>query len=253
MPISFTFDTRDAAPEGVREHLAERDGKFIFEAEPASVVTQTNGKLTKLRGDLDAKTARLSRYAKFEELGDEFDAEEFLSLRELKKQGKPLTADEKAEMERLHRKAVDKLTGDLTTTSEKLKGYESELKRFKLTDPIRAIATSEKVGMFAEDFDLAWSEIGRRFRLVEEEGKKPRIVVLDDDGDPTDTKVEEFFTKLYSQQRPKFFKAKVSGGTGAQPGDKGGGGNGKTVSREVFESLSPTDKSKFFQDGGTVV
>lgn len=253
MPVTLTYDQRDAVPEALKDLVVERDSKFIFEAEPLSVFNETSNKLRKLRTDLDTKTAKLGKYAKFEELGEEFDADEFLNLRELKKSGKPLTADEKADLERLHKKAVDKLTGDLTTTSEKLKGYESELKRFKLTDPIRAIATSEKVGMFAEDFDLAWSEIGRRFQLVEEEGKKPRIVVLDDDGDPTDTKVEDFFTKLYSQQRPKFFKAKGSGGSGAQPDGKGGGGNGKTVSREVFESLSPTDKSKFFQDGGTVV
>ena len=77
MPIPFTFDSRDAAPEAIREHLAERDGKFVFDAEPASALATVNGKLTKLRGDLDAKTAKLGKYAKFEDLGDEFDAKEF--------------------------------------------------------------------------------------------------------------------------------------------------------------------------------
>lgn len=253
MPISFTFDTRDAAPEGVREHLAERDGKFIFEAEPASVVATANGKLTKLRTDLDAKTARLGKFAKLEELGDDLDVEDLLSLRALKAQGKPLTADEKAEIERLHKKALDKATGDLTTVNEKLKSYESELKRFKLVDPIRAVAISEKVGMFPEDFDLAWSEIGRRFQLVEEEGKKPRIVVLDDDGDPTDTKVEDFFTKLYRQQRPKFFKGSGAGGSGAQPNNGSGGGDKKTMSRDQFEALSQAERMAVAKQGIKVV
>jgi hypothetical protein len=253
MPIALTYDTRDAVPEVLKDHVAEKDGKFIFEAEPASVVTQTNGKLEKLRGDLDKKTARLGRYAKLEELGDDLDVDDLLSLRELKKQGKPLTADEKAEMERLHKKALDKANGDLAATSEKLKGYESELKRFKLVDPIRAVATSEKVGMFAEDFDLAWSEIGRRFQLVEEEGKKPRIVVLDDDGDPTDTKVEDFFNKLYKQQRPKFFKASGAGGSGAANNTSGGGGNGKTITRAEFDALDQAGRMKVSKDGLQVV
>lgn len=252
MPISLPYETREAAPEGVREYLAEKDGKFIFEAEPLSVVAETNSKLRKLRGDLDAKTVKLSKYAKFEELGDEFDADELLSLRELKRQGKPLTADEKAEMERLHKKALDKLTGDLTATGEKLKSYESELKRYKLTDPIRAVAVSEKVGMFADDFDLAWSEIGRRFRLEESDSGKSKIVVLDDDGDPTDTKVEDFFNKLYKQQRPKFFKAQGAGGSGA-PAQSGGGGNGKTITRAEFDALGQAGRMKVSKDGIKVV
>lgn len=251
MPVALPFDSRDAMPEAIRDYAVEKDGKFIFEAEPVSVVNQINDKLKKLRGDLDVKSSRLGRYAKLEELED-FDADEYLALREQKRAGKPLTADEKAELERIHGKTVEKLKGESTQLSEKLKAYESELKRYKLTDPIRAIATSEKVGMFAEDFDLAWTEINSRFRLVEEDGKKPRIVVLDEDGDATDIKIEDFFTKLYKAQRPKFFKASGAGGSGA-PSNTGGGGTGKALTRSAFNAMNPADQSKFFRDGGQLV
>lgn len=253
MPIELFFDTRDAVPEPLKDHVSERDGKLVFAAEPASVVETTNRKYTKLSGDLDGLRKKLGKYSKFEELGDEFDPDEFFSLRELKKQGKPLTADEKAELERVHQKALAKATAEATTAAEKLKAYESELKRYKLTDPIRAIATSEKVGMFAEDFDLAWSEIGRRFRLDEGENGKGKIVVLDEDGDPTDIKIEDFFTKLYKQQRPKFFKASGSGGSGAPTNQTSGGGNSKSLSRTAFDQLDPMGRMKFIKDGGQVV
>ncbi len=253
MPIELTFDTREAVPESLKDHVAEKDGKFVFAAEPASAVEETKRKYTKLSGDLDGLRKKLGKYSKFEELGDEFDAEEFLSLRELKRQGKPLTADEKAELERVHQKALAKATAEATTAAEKLKAYESELKRYKLTDPIRAIATSEKVGMFPEDFDLAWSEIGKRFRLDEGENGKSKIVILDEDGDPTDIKIEDFFTKLYKQQRPKFFKASGSGGSGAPTNQTSGGGNSKSLSRTAFDQLDPTARMKFIKDGGQVV
>lgn len=250
MPVTISYDTADAVPESLKNHVTEKDGKFVFEAEPLTEVEKTRSKYTKLSGDLDLLRGKYKRYEKLDTLGDDLDVDELLSLRELKKQGKPLTADEKAELERIHGKTVEKLKGESTQLAERLKSYESELKKYKLTDPIRAIATSEKVGMFAEDFDLAWTEISSRFRLVEEDGKKARIVVLDEDGDATDIKIEDFFSKLYKQQRPKFFKASDKGGSGAPSNNNGGGGSGKTLTRSAFNGLSPADQSKFFRDGG---
>lgn len=250
MPVTISYDTVDAVPESLKSHVTEKDGKFVFEAEPVAEVEKLRGKYSTLSKDLDGMRGKYKRFEKLDTLGEDLDVDELLSLRELKKQGKPLTSDEKAELERIHGKTVEKLKGESTQLSEKLKSYESELKRYKLTDPIRAIATSEKVGMFAEDFDLAWTEINSRFRLVEEDGKKARIVVLDEDGDATDIKIEDFFTKLYKQQRPKFFKASGAGGSGAPSNNNGGGGSGKTLTRSAFNGLSPADQAKFFRDGG---
>jgi hypothetical protein len=226
MPITLTFDTRDAVPEDLKAHTVEKDGKFIFEAEPLSVVTQTNEKLKKLRGDLDAKTAKLSKFTKLDELGDDLDVDELLSLRELKKSGKPLTADEKAEMERLHKKAIDKLMGDLKSRDERLTATESALKRYQLTEPLKAIAL--KSGVLPEDLDLAMLETQNRFKLSDD-GKK--IIVLDADGDDTDIKPEDFFGKLYKEQRPKFYAASGAGGGGAGQASGGAGGSYR-LSRE---------------------
>lgn len=250
MPVTLSYDTADAVPESLKNHVTEKDGKLVFEAEPLAEVEKTRSKYTKLSGDLDTLRGKYKRFEPLEALGENLDVDELLSLRELKKQGKPLTADEKAELERIHGKTVEKLKSESTQLAERLKSYESELKKYRLTEPIRAIATSEKVGMFPEDFDLAWTEIGSRFKWVEEEGKKARIVVLDEDGDATDIKPEDFFTKLYKQQRPKFFKASDKGGSGAPSNNNGGGGSGKTLTRSAFNGLSPADQVKFFRDGG---
>lgn len=233
MAIKLTgvADSIESIPEAYRSSYEERDGKYHLKEVEFEDPGEFRSKLSKKEKLLTETNAKLARYSKLQEL-DSDELDELLTLREMKKQGKPLTTDEKAELERLNKKAVDKLTAELEAEREGRKQDQAQLKRFKLTDPIRAIATSEKVGMFPEDFDLAWSEIGNRFKLVEEEGRKAKIVVLDEDGDESDVKVEDFFTKLYSQQRPKFFKASGNGGSGAAQSGRTGTANGYTIKRE---------------------
>lgn len=220
MPVALTFDTREAVPEAIKDHVAEKDGKFIFEAEPLSVVTQTNEKLKKLRGDLDTKTAKLSRYAKLEELGDDVDVEELLSLREMKRQGKPLTADEKAEYERQMAKLTSKQAAELKAREDALAAAQSELKQFKLTSPLKAIAL--KAGVLPEDLDVAMLETQKHWKLSDD-GKK--IVFVDEDGDE-DASItpEKFYGEMYKKLRPKFYAASGAGGSGAGPATGGGGG-----------------------------
>lgn len=233
MPIKLpgVADTLESVPENYRDRYEEQGGRFHLKEIEFEEPTAYRARLDKKEKALNELNAKLGRYTKFQELDDD-ELDSLLELREMKKQGKPLTTDEKAELERLHKKQADKLAAELNAEREARKADQAQLKRFKLTDPIRAIATSEKVGMFAEDFDLAWSEIGNRFKLVEEDGKKAKIVVLDEDGDESDIKVEDFFTKLYSQQRPKFFKASDSGGSGASNSNKGRVSNGHTIKRD---------------------
>lgn len=238
-------DTLEGVPEAFKPNYEQKDGKFHLKEVEFEDAAPLKEKLTKKEKAISDANAKLGRYTKFAELDDD-ELDELLRLRELKKTGKPLTVDEKAELERLHKKATDKLTVELNTEREGRKLDQVQLKKFKLTDPIRAIATSEKVGMFPEDFDLAWSEISSRFKLVEEEDKKPRIVVLDEDGDETDIKIEDFFVKLYKQQRPKFFKASDAGGGGAHHHKNLSGG----ISNEEFLKLSPTEQLKRAREQG---
>ena len=240
MPITLAYDTRDAVPEALKEHAIEKDGKFIFEAEPLSVVTQTNGKLTKLRGDLDAKTTRLSRYSKLEELGDELDIDELLTLRELKKQGKPLTADEKADYERQMAKLTTKQAGELKTKEDALSVAQVELKQFKLVSPLRAVAL--KFGVLAEDLDVVMLETQSRWKLGED-GKK--IIYLDGDGDE-DLAItpEKFYGETYKKLRPKFYAASGAGGSGAVPTTGGGSGN------VDYSKLNATERLKAARQAG---
>lgn len=49
MAVRMTFDTQEAAPEEIRDHLVEHDGKFVFEAEPTGDVAGLKSALVKER------------------------------------------------------------------------------------------------------------------------------------------------------------------------------------------------------------
>lgn len=249
--LGGVVDTLEGVPEAYHSNYEQKDGKFILKEIEFEDPAQWREKLTKKEKLLTDANSQLGRYSNFKELADE-ELSELLELREMKKQGKALTVDEKADLERLHNKALGKVTSELTAEREARKAEQALLRRYELTDPIRAIATSEAVGMFPEDFDLAWSEIGSRFLLKKEDGKKSKIVVLDEDGDETDIKLEDFFNKLYKQRRPKFFKASGSGGGGTPP-NNGAPGGGKTISREAFDKMSQAERMKALKDGTKVV
>jgi hypothetical protein len=76
--------------------------------------------------------------------------------------------------------------------------------------------------------------------------------VIDGDGDPTDVTPQKFFETLYKEQRPKFYKASESGGSGAS-NDKKGSGGGKTITRERFEALSQSERMKISKEGVQIV
>lgn len=246
MPVEILYESRDAVPESLASHVVERDGKFVFQAEPLSVVSETQSKLKKLRADLDAKAAALGKYGKLNELGDELDIDELLELRELKKQGKPLAPDEKSDIERQYRKQLDKLSNDLKARDEGLTAAQRELQHYKLTVPLRDIAA--KAGVGTNNLDLMVLDTAKRFKL-DETGK---IIVLDDDGDDAGITPKDFFEKLYKAQRPNLYDATGAGGSGAKPDTTAGKTSAKTITRAAESQMTPQEKAAFYRDGGTV-
>lgn len=232
MPITFAYDQRDAAPEAIREQLVEKDGKYIFEAEPVSVVAETNSKLKKLRSDLDNKTAELGKFGKFKTLTEalaDVDEEEIPHVVELwqKRAEKPKGDEQKAEMERrIRERETKKLTDELGLTKSELQKAQAELKDFKLWTPLRDVFT--KAGGDPQDWEVARLELSHQQRFgFDEEG---RIVVMED-GQPSTVSAEKFFREVYSDQRPKFYKASSAAGSGAQ-NNTSGSGRGVTLTAD---------------------
>lgn len=220
MSVEFQVDSLDTVDESLRPAYVEKDGKFSLDVDKYSEVKATGlkNKNKELLGKLTKANDGLKRFEKLAEIED-LDIDELLELREQKNNPKPDTKPKgneelQANFDKLLKKERDKWTGEKTGIETRLTEAERELKHFKLTVPIREAAA--KAGVLAEDMEVVLLDTAKRFQL-NEEGK---IVVLDEDGDPTDITVQKFFESLYKVQRPKFYAASGAGGSGAPSSTK---------------------------------
>jgi hypothetical protein len=229
--LAGVVDSLESVPEAYKAAYEQKDGKFFLKEIEFEDSAPLKEKLAKKEKAINEANQKLGRYTKFQELNDD-ELDDLLTLRELKKAGKPLTVDEKAELERLNKKALDKVSGELEAERKARQADQAQLKHYKLTVPLRDIAV--KAGVIAEDLDLVMLDVQKRFAL-NDDGK---IVVLDADGDATDVTPQKFFETLYKEQRPKFYAASDRGGGGTPPNDRRGGGGTKTIRRSDQEALN---------------
>lgn len=211
-------DSLDSVDESIRTAYVENEGKFNLDPDKyAEVKAQgLKKKNSDLIGKEKALKESLKKFEKFAEF-DDSDLEELLELRANKdnpatKEPSAADAERLAQLEKLHKKALDKVSGEKTAIETKAAELEKELKHYKLTVPIRDAAL--KAGVLPEDMEVVLYEVlgtQKRFAL-NDEGK---IVGLDADGDPSDITPQKFFETLYKAQRPKFFAASGASGSGA--------------------------------------
>jgi len=107
---------------------------------------------------------------------------------------------------------------------------KTENRKLKLTDKVRADFIA--AGGLEEEADDVVRLTEGRFDL----GDKGKIVVLDDEGDPTGQSPKEWFEKIYKKAKPGRFKGSNASGSGARGGDGGSGSNAD------LEKLPPEER-----------
>lgn|GEM_PF-2583746 len=257
MPIEQTFEKKEDAPEWLHSSLAEENGKFVFRGETSTEVENLK-KTTKTERDRRVKLeADAKKYDPFKEILDAEQEERDAFLEGWKNRGQQKDdktkndPDAKQQLEmkdKLHAKEVKKLTDENGTLKADLQKAQTGLREFQLWTPLREIAI--KNGLNPEDWELARLELSHQSRFgFDEDGK---IVVIED-GHPSTVTPEKFFKDVYSDLRPKFYKATNAGGSGAQHGTKGTGNGKKTMTREAFEALDQAGRMKTAKEGVQIV
>jgi hypothetical protein len=237
MPVEYTVDSLDTVDESIRGAYVETDGKFNFDPDKYAEVkaqglkNKNNELLTKLK----TKDDGLKRFEKFAELEDD-DLNELLELREAKKNPPPADSkqpkgneDLQAQFEKAQKRLTERHTQELADRDKTIASQDEKLKGYELTMPIRDAAL--KAGVIPEDLELVLKDVRERIVLNEER----KIVVLDDDGDPTDVTLDKYFGTAYREQRPKFYAASGAAGSGAPSGTSRGGVKTMTISE--FDKL----------------
>lgn len=236
----------DDVAESYRGAYVEKDGAFFLDPEKLEAVEfDDKAELAGVvRKEREARAKAEAEAKKFDRLKplleDEDELTQFLEAWEKRSDapagGKPdPNKDKELELkDKLHAKEIKKLNEQLAELTAKSTNAERELKEFRLWTPLRDIAT--KAGL--EDWDIARLDLASKNQFgFDDDGK---VVVLED-GHPSTITPEKFFTEVYTDQRPKFYKASGAGGSGAKPGTNGGGSK-KTYTREVFSKLPPLEQ-----------
>jgi len=237
MPIKLgPFDSREAAPEGIREHLEERDGKWFFEAETSTEVLGLKSALDKER----AKASAAEREAaKFKGIGDPEKARQLLSDAEKNEQDRLKAQGDWEAREKQLQELFDK----------KSEQYEAEATRLRAAldkHLVEAAGTSSIAGAKGSPI-LLLPHLVKAVKVVQE-GDEFVARVVDDKGNPrfADTKgtpmsidqlVEEMRQKKEFQRA---FEPSGNGGSGGPPVMAAGVGGGVDVSK-----MSGAEKLKY--------
>lgn len=253
MPINLTWDSQDAIPDGLQNFAVERDGKFVFEAETLQEVANLK-KTAKSERDLRTKYEPVAKKAeRFKALLDAEDDEIEQFLEGWQKRGEntpkpdPDASKQLELKDKLHQREIKKREDELALLKMQTETMSAELREFKLWTPLREVAI--KADLMPEDWDLARLELASQKRFdFDDDGK----IVLLEDGVPSNVSPERFFKEVYSEQRPKFYRASGASGSGATNGNKPNN-NAKTMKRSAFQSLTPSEQMAAVKKGVSVV
>lgn len=255
MPIEIIVDDINQVDEPLRGAYIEADGKF--QLDPDRYAEYKAAGLKKKNSELIGKEkqlkSELARFEKFKEI-DPDDLDEFFESRNNPPAGDSGKGKDAGAVDAETRKLLKqieklekKYSEDGANWQAERERMDAELKHYKLTVPLKEIAL--KAGVLPDDVDLALMETAKRFRL-DDSGK---ILVVDEDGDPTTDTPERFFKEIYREQRPKFYAATGAGGSGAKPGAHSGNSGQKTMTRGRFNELSHSERAKAVKAGIAIV
>lgn len=201
MALAREVDSLDTVPEYARAGYKQVGEKWVNE--DVEDVSALKGALKKEREGRELTAKELAAYKAAGATPEE--------IAELKRKGAPAGPDAE-HLETL----VNKRLAPVLLERDAL---AAENRTLKLTDKVRADfldAGGRKV-----DADLALLETNGRFTLSD----KGKVVVLDDDGDPSGVSPKEWFATQYKERRPNLFEGTNASGGGAQHGGSGGSGD----------------------------
>ena len=228
MPIEQVFETQDAAPEFLRDHLTERDGKFVFTARLDSEITGLQSALQNERNAAKTWKRKATEY--------ESKLKEFAPADDSEGEGE---GDEGNQPATPNQPRVDpKVTKELTAAQKLLKRKDEEAAALKKElDEIKATQARKD---FREQLStLALKKAGVKpercdhlVSLLQSEGivgrdDNGRLTIISDSEEFLGMSVEEALKGPLVKLFPWAYEPIGGSGSGADAGNRGGGGGAK--------------------------
>lgn len=257
MALKATVDKLEDVPEAIREDYEEKDGKFHLKGfVPADKVENVDGLKSALRKERENVKEREKALAKLQEtLGEDFDPEEYKTLKQQRAEQEAQNAEKKGEWEKLRNQMTEGHTKEL----DKRKKREDHLVQTLTVERIdkeAAMVCNELKG----NATLLMPHIRAKTKLIEEEGAF-HVRILDEQGNPRVNAEGKFLgiRDLVSEMRGQDVFAGAFAGTGnsgggasGNQGDGGGGGGGGKPPKTGLKrsTMNPVDKVAFIKEHG---
>lgn len=156
------------------------------------------------------------------------------------------SAKKSGDVEALEKSWAEKLNQVQAAKDQELTGLKS------LLDSVTRGATAATVAaeIFGQHADLMRPHVDSRLRTEIMDGK-PQVRVLDAAGNLTALTVDDLKNEFKNSAKFASFVvgSRASGGATV---NNGSGTGAATMTRSSFETLGPTQRAKFFKDGGTL-
>lgn len=218
--LAAVLESLDGVAEPLRELYVEVEGQYVLDAD-----VEGHPAVGGLKSALEKeRKAAKDALAKARAGGDTAEVERLRAeLDELKTKA---GGDHKPDVESLRKKWDAEAATARQAIETERDAARRELRTLRLDGKLREAALAAGVRKTAIE-DLL--EVTRRHFDLDDKG---RVVVLDDDGDPSSKTMERFFETL-KDGKPWFFEGAPGAGTGARPGAGSAGVGGVlTLSRE---------------------
>lgn len=227
MGTTITKAEFDALPDALKAKFEAKGEGYTLIEEDVEGLKKSKAEILQEKKELQAKLAE------FEKFKAEIEAK-----KSEEEEAKQREAGQFAELEK---KLRDKIKEVEEAAQAKEQQFLSNLKSERLKNLL-----AEK-GVRPEMTKYALMDADGQFELVADENGF-NLKLKDGIGDAKE--IDGFVAKL-RESTPDFFKPNASPGSGAS-GSGTNGGNGKTMPRSAFDSMSPSDQMAFAKQGGTL-
>jgi len=223
MALALTIEKLDGLDPKVASLYVEKDGKFVLDVDGMEDTSGLKSALEKERKSARDAERRLAALK-------DVDPDEYARLKAEAAERETKKLTEAGEFDKLREKWQKERDAEKADFDRRIAEKDLLLRKFRLDDTVRAAAL--KAGVIPEDLEDVMTITAKFFQLAEDGA----LQVLDDKGEVTPKTVEEFFTKVFKEKKPKFYAA--SGNSGAGTGASSGGGGPKTELQQLQEQYN---------------
>lgn len=237
--LTRTVDDIETVDAAFRPLYVKNEGGdgYVLDPDQVEGVEDTKALKGALQKERDANAA----YKKLKKaLGsDDVDPDEIAQLVKAARtaggeKGTKGRKDADEEVDRLLQKREKEVRDELAPEIGKVKTLEAQVRSLTIGTTVRTAAA--KAGIFKTALDDA-EALSSKYLDV----KDGKVIVLDDDGDPTGTSVEKFFASKFKELKPHLYEGTGSSGSDAEKSTKKGGaadGASKSATDKIAAGLA---------------